>query len=44
VPLILEMAVWGDPDTKAPPGEIAKIRNNRREYIEIIRNKFKYLD
>lgn len=47
VPLILEIAVWGakyDPDTKAPPEEMAKIRKNRKEYIENIRAKFKYLD
>ncbi len=47
VPLILEIAVWGakyDPDTKAPPGEMAKIRNNRKQYIEGIRDKFKGID
>ncbi|MEX0998657.1 MAG: helix-turn-helix domain-containing protein [Thermodesulfobacteriota bacterium] len=47
VPLILEIAVWGakyDPDTKAPPEEMSKIKTNRREYIESIRAKFKYLD
>ncbi|MCZ6790719.1 MAG: helix-turn-helix domain-containing protein [Thermodesulfobacteriota bacterium] len=47
VPIILEIAVWGakyDPDTKAPPKEMARIRNNRKEYIESIRAKFKYVD
>lgn len=47
VPIILELAVWGakyDPDTKAPPGEMAKIRKNRKEYIENIRSKFKPVD
>lgn len=47
VPLILEIAVWGakyDPDTKAPPGEMAKIRSNRKQYIESIRDKFKNID
>jgi len=44
VPLILEIAVWGakyDPNTKAPPEEMAKIRDNRKQYIESIRDKFK---
>lgn len=47
VPIILEIAVWGakyDPDTKAPVEEMTKIRENRKEYIENIRTKFKYLD
>jgi len=47
VPIILEIAVWGakyDPDTKAPQEEMTRIRNNRKEYIENIRDKFKYLD
>ena len=47
LPIILEIALWGakyDPDTKAPPKEIAKIRKNRKEYIQNIRGKFKYLD
>jgi len=44
LPIILEIAVSGakyDPDTKAPPKEIAKIRKNRKEYIQNIRAKFK---
>ena len=47
LPIILEIALCGakyDPDTKAPPKEIAKIRKNRKEYIQNIRGKFKYLD
>jgi DNA-binding HxlR family transcriptional regulator len=47
LPIILEITLWGakyDPDTKAPPKEIAKIRKNRKEYIQNIRGKFKYLD
>jgi len=47
VPIILEITVWGakyDPETKAPPEEMTRIRNNRKEYIENIRDKFKYLD
>ena len=47
VPIILEITVWGakyDPDTKAPPKEIAKIKMSRKEYIQNIRDKFKYLD
>ena len=45
LPIILEIAVWGakyDPETKAPPEEMAKIRKNRKEYIESIRAKFKH--
>lgn len=44
VPIIIELAVWGatyDPDTGAPPEEMAKIRKNRKAYIENIRKKFK---
>ena len=47
VPIIIELAVWGakyDPDTKAPPEEMAKIRKNRRDYIDNIRAKFKSID
>ena len=47
VPIILEISVWGakyDPETKAPPEEMEKIRNNRKKYIENIRAKFKYAD
>ncbi|GJM14805.1 MAG: hypothetical protein DHS20C13_01320 [Thermodesulfobacteriota bacterium] len=47
LPIILEIAVWGakyDPETKAPPEEMAKIRKNRKEYIQDIRAKFQYLD
>ncbi len=45
VPIILEISVWGakyDPNTAAPKSEIAKIRKNRKDYIEQIRAKFKY--
>lgn len=45
LPIMLEMAEWGakyDPDTAAPSSEIAKIRKNRKEYIENIRKKFRY--
>ena len=47
LPIILEITVWGakyDPETKAPPEEMAKIRKNRKEYIQNIRAKFQYLD
>ena len=47
LPIILEIAVWGakyDPETKAPPEEMAKIRKNRKEYIQNIRAKFQDLD
>jgi len=47
LPIILEITVWGakyDPETKAPPEEMAKIRKNRKEYIQNIRTKFQYLD
>jgi DNA-binding HxlR family transcriptional regulator len=47
VPIIIELAVWGakyDPDTKAPPKEMAKIRKNRKDYIDSIRAKFKSID
>lgn len=47
VPIILELAVWGakyDPETKAPPKEMAKIRKDRKAYIDNIRAKFKSAD
>jgi len=47
VPIIIELAIWGaryDPDTKAPPEEMAKIRKNRKDYIDNIRAKFKSVD
>ena len=47
LPIILEIAVWGakyDPETKAPHEEMAKIRKNRKQYIQNIRAKFQYLD
>lgn len=43
VPIILEISVWGakyDPNTAAPASEMAKIRKDRKAYIENIRAKF----
>ena len=47
VPIILEIALWGakhDPNTAAPASEMAKIRKDRKTYIENIRAKFKYAE
>ena len=47
VPIIMEISAWGakyDPNTAAPASEMAKMRENRKEYIQRIRSKFKYLD